>query len=120
MIKARSLAVCTLLAGALAFPAIAHAADQTGEAGTVRLEVLSPSAEAYVQYHGRVFVTSGKRTLEYRWGGTSCGSKVITNEMVTGLAEVATGSSKIAPIYSSGAGSNKCLVGYSIVPGKGN
>lgn len=112
-----TFALTALLAGALALPTVAHAADQTGAAGKIsNIEVLSPSAENYVQYHGRVFVAVGKRTTEYRWGGTSCGSKTLSADMLDLLVQAARTQTNVAPVFSKGAGSTSCLVGFSIQP----
>ena len=110
-----TLALPALLAGALALPTVAHAADQTGAAGKItNLEVLSPSAENYVQYHGRVFITASKRTTEYRWGGTSCGSKTLSADMLNLLVQAQRGGANVAPVFAKGSGSTSCLVGFAI------
>jgi hypothetical protein len=111
------------LALALASPGLALAADQTGTEGRAKsLQVNAPSSDAHLQYHGRVFVQAGKNTTEYRWGGTSCGSRTLTPELVSLLADtVRQGDSTIVPIFQNGQGSTKCLVGFTIKePGKKN
>jgi hypothetical protein len=104
------------LASALAVPVIAHAADQSGTEGQPhRVEINAPSADAYLQYHGRLFVISGTTTAEYRWGGTSCGSRTLTPEMVQLLLDsVRQSGAVITPTFQDGQGSSKCLVGFSI------
>ena len=104
----------------LAAPSAAHAADQTGATGVAqRVEINSTSADAFVKFHGRLFVESGKknatRTDEYRWGGTSCGSKTLNADMVQLLLDAVRGNMKIKPLYKPGQGTTKCLVGFSIM-----
>ena len=115
--KLRSPLALLALAGALILPSIAYAADTTGDEGRVKsIELLSPSAAAYVQYHGRITITANKRNVEYRWGGTSCGSKTLSADLIDQLV-VATrhkDTVKLTPTYATGAGSSKCLVGFSI------
>ncbi|PRP94478.1 hypothetical protein ENSA5_40970 [Enhygromyxa salina] len=113
----RSFALASFLAIAVAIPTTAHAADKTGSEGQAKtVEVLSPSADAYVKYHGRLFVTAGKSTVEYRWGGTSCGSRTLSADMIQVLVESIRqdGEVNIAPRYQNGQGSAKCLVGFSL------
>ena len=115
--KRRSLAFAALLAGIVAIPTVAYAADQDGGEGRIKnIELLSPSADNYVQYHGRVFINHDKRTTEYRWGGTSCGSKVLSDALVDRLVDAAKNKDlvKVKPRYAKGAGELKCLVGFTI------
>ncbi|MFO7565502.1 MAG: hypothetical protein R6X02_22865 [Enhygromyxa sp.] len=112
----RIAAFLPALALALALPVVAHAADQSGTAGVAnRIDVNSPSSDAYLQYHGRLFVISGTTSTEYRWGGTSCGSRTMTPEMIALLVDtVRQGDLKIQPTYQAGQGTTKCLVGFSV------
>jgi len=115
--KTRALAITSLLTIALAVPAIAYAADQSGAEGRAKtVEVLSPSSDSYIQYHGRLIVRAQKRDTEYRWGGTSCGSKVLSDAQVDRLVEAVRDKDevKILPLYQPGQGTNKCLVGFSL------
>ncbi|HVH98514.1 MAG TPA: hypothetical protein VM869_07385 [Enhygromyxa sp.] len=104
------------LALALAIPMTAYAADEKGSEGRAKsIEVNAPSSDAYVQFHGRLFVSSGKTTTEYRWGGTSCGSRTMTPEMVQLLVgAVKAEDVRIVPTFQDGQGTTKCLVGFSI------
>lgn len=55
-------------------------ADEDTEAfPLVFLEINTTSADTYLQYHGKALtkISSGVYE-EYRWGGTSCGSRVLT------------------------------------------
>lgn len=112
----RIAAFCLPLALALATPVVAHAADETGSEGRAKtIQINAPSSDAYLQYHGRLFVTSGNTTTEYRWGGTSCGSRTMTPEMVQLLVStVRADDVRVVPVYQDGQGSTKCLVGFSI------
>lgn len=104
------------LALALAIPLTAYAADEKGAEGRAKsIEVNSPSSDSYVQFHGRLFVTSGKSTTEYRWGGTSCGSRTMSPEMVQLLVgAVKAEDVRIVPTFQDGQGSTKCLVGFAL------
>ena len=120
--RARRPLALTLLAAAtfLAAPATAQAADKIGPTGAAaRVDVNGTSSDAFVQYHGRLFVESGKnknsrRSEEYRWGGTSCGSKTLGPEMVQLLLDAVRDNLTIRPSYKPGQGSTKCLVGFSV------
>lgn len=94
-------------------PATAFAADKSGRVGNVRtVEVNTRSADTYVQYHGRI--TVGKD--EYRWGGSSCGTRVINDDQVALLLEALRASQKlrVRPRYQDGQGSTRCLVGFTV------
>lgn len=103
------------LALALAIPLTANAADATGPEGQAKtIQINTPSADVYLQYHGRVTVTSGKKTAEYRWGGTSCGSRTMSPEMIELLVDAVRENVRITPIYQDGQGTTKCLVGFTL------
>lgn len=113
------------LALALAIPLTAQAANEKGPEGeATSIEVNAPSSDSYLQFHGRLFVTSGKKVNEYRWGGTSCGSRTMSPEMVELLVgAVRDQSVLITPTFQDGQGSTKCLVGFRLradSKGKGN
>ena len=113
----RSLAAfASLFMIAAAVPAIAYAADDTGTAGFVhKVEVNTPSADAYLQYHGRVIVQTGKTKTEYRWGGTSCGSRTVSDELIAILiAATRSDEIQVTPRFQAGQGDCKCLVGFTI------
>jgi hypothetical protein len=105
-----------MLAVAVAVPATAFA-DESGTAGSVdSIEINTPSADAYLQYHGRVVVRTGKSTkTEYRWGGTSCGSRVVPADMVEVLVQASRNDNiVITPRFQIGQGDVKCLVGFNV------
>jgi hypothetical protein len=101
---------------AVAVPSIAHAEDQVGPAGLVaKVEVNTPSADAYLQYHGRVFIKTDKVTNEYRWGGTSCGTRIIDAALLDALVDAASSGMNLMPSFQDGQAGAKCLVGFSFV-----
>jgi hypothetical protein len=111
-------AVASLFLLAVAVPATAFA-DESGTAGSVSsVEVNTPSADTYLEYHGRVVVLTGKTTkTEYRWGGTSCGSRVVPADMVQVLVEASRNTTVVStPTFQVGQGSAKCLVGFTVAP----
>ncbi|MBK9036301.1 MAG: hypothetical protein IPL61_34490 [Myxococcales bacterium] len=106
---------CTLLVLTLALaPAVAHA-DLIGGTGTaIELEVNHSTADAYLQFHGRLVLTAAGRDTEYRWGGTSCSNKTLPESQVTMLQRALESATSITPRYVSGQGLNKCLVGFTV------
>ena len=102
----------------LAISSVALADDAQGLGGTVtQLEVNTTSADTYLQYHGRIVVVGGKNLInkdEYRWGGTSCGSRVLPESMVELLQRALESGTPILPRYQMGQGDLKCLVGFKL------
>ncbi len=120
--KASSKHVISItLAAMLAIPSVALA-DELGTKGTIAsLEVNMPSADAYLQHHGRIVVVSGNNkpstsSAEYRWGGTACGSRTLSEAQVTMLQRALESGTPITPRFQDGQGSTKCLVGFTIAP----
>lgn len=104
-----------LLAGLVALPTTVYAADNVGTAGYVDdLEVYEASADAYLSYHGRVFISSKNSSAEYRWGGASCGTKVLSDTHLMVLTLALANGVKVQPYWRAGQGSAKCLVGLSL------
>ena len=102
------------LLATIAVPATALAADYIGASGLISsIENNDPSADLYVQFHGRVIIGDGFRTTEYRWGGTSCGSKNLDEGRIDLLNHALFHGVQVTPKYKSGAGSTKCLVGFT-------
>lgn len=96
-------------------PTPALAADETGATGTARdLEILTPSAEAYLQYHGRLVLLVGTTPEEYRWGGTSCGSRTLSDANVRLLNAAVRENASITPRFQIGQGDVRCLVGFLV------
>lgn len=101
--------------------ATAPAQDVIGPLGTpAGLQVLTPSADTYLAYHGRLYVKNADKTLaEYRWGGTSCGTRVLSDAQVASLqAAIDNKKMQIEPVYQLGQADLQCLVGFSLVPKK--
>jgi len=108
------LAVFALL---LALPTAALAADAVGTAGLVtQLEVNTPSADQYLVYHGRMFIKTNAGTTEYRWGGTSCGTRTVSEAQVAMLQGALDSGLKVMPRYQTGQGDSMCVVGFRLTP----
>ncbi|ABM00696.1 hypothetical protein Sama_2492 [Shewanella amazonensis SB2B] len=84
----------------------------------VFLEINTTSADKYLQYHGKALtkISSGVYE-EYRWGGASCGSRVLNDEQVAVLQRALDNPNvKVAFRYQPGQGEfTKCVVGFSLV-----
>lgn len=108
--------VIALLALAAALMCQAAWADETGPAGTVlSVEIRTGSADFYLQAHGILMVKQSidDMVVEYRWGGTSCGSKVLTESQLAYLMDLSAAPYMlIEPIYQNGQGAAICLVGF--------
>lgn len=104
------LAVCLLVA-----PAIASADESAAQGIAWDLQVVTPSADTYLQYHGRLLVMVGATAEEYRWGGTSCGSRTMSEDNVRMLAEAVSKGLLLTPRFQTGQGAAKCLVGFSVI-----
>lgn len=104
----------------LAVSSLAFAEDTQGTSGIVtELEVNTTSADTYLQFHGRVVIASGKTLnspTEYRWGGTSCGTRVLPDAMLGMLQRALESGAPVVPRYQIGQGSAKCLVGFKFAP----
>jgi hypothetical protein len=106
----------SFVAATVAFPAIARAEDE-GPKGTVTsLEANTTSADLYLQQHGRVVILTGKSSAEYRWGGTSCGSRTLSDAMVAMLQRSLESGTPVIPRWQDGQGSAKCIVGITLAP----
>lgn len=110
-----------LLVSALTCAATAATADDVGPLGSIaRLEVSTTSADTYLQYHGRMFLKNEGGTVdEYRWGGVSCGTRVLTEGQFAVL-QAAQNNKKmlVEPLTQDGQGLTKCLVGVRMVEKK--
>ncbi len=96
-------------------------ADDTGLVGSlVALDVNTGLADLYLQYHGRMFVKNSDGILdEYRWGGVSCGTRILTEAHVAELQRALnTKNMTIEPRTQVGQGDAKCLVGFTLVEKK--
>ncbi|QYJ80051.1 hypothetical protein [Shewanella acanthi] len=102
----------------LLFVNAAKADDEYTEAfPLVFLEVNTKSADTYLQYHGKALTKVGTGVYEeYRWGGTSCGLRVLAAEEVLMLQGALDNPNvKVAMRYQDGQGQSKCIVGFSLV-----
>ena len=110
------VAAMTLVASMLlASPA---SADTFGEVGTVAaVQINTSEADTYLQFHGKLSVRNADKLIdEYRWGGTSCGSRLLTEAEVAALQRALDNKkARIQPIYQDGQGQTLCLVGFNIV-----
>jgi hypothetical protein len=103
------IAVCLAIAPSTAF------ADELGPAGIATdVEVLTPSADTYLQYHGRLVILVGTAPQEYRWGGTSCGSRTMSADNVRSLITAVNKGTPITPRFQMGQGTTRCLVGFTV------
>lgn len=101
---------------AVAAPSLAFA-DEQGTSGTVTsLEINHSSSDVYLQHHGRIVVTTGKASAEYRWGGTACGSRTLDENLTTMLQRALESGTQIVPRYQGGQGQSLCLVGFTLSP----
>jgi hypothetical protein len=103
------LALCSVVV-----PSSASAADAEGVPGIAwDLQVLTTSADTYLQYHGRLVLLVGATPEEYRWGGTSCGSLTMSEDNIRLLKESVREGLTVTPRYLPGQGDLKCLVGFA-------
>jgi hypothetical protein len=95
-------------------PSIASAADEDGTAGLAYdLQVLTASADTHLQYHGRLILLVGTAQVEYRWGGSSCGSRTMSEDNIRLMKEAIREGLTVTPRFQAGQGDSKCLVGFS-------
>jgi hypothetical protein len=116
----RTIGFLTLLS-ALFFYAGAASADDTGQRGSIAgLDVNTDSADIYLQYHGRMFVKNSDGNLdEYRWGGSSCQTRLLTDAQLAALQGAQNNKKMtIEPRSLIGQGNVKCLVGFTLVEKK--
>lgn len=98
--------------------AISVQADEETEASPlVFLEINTTSADTYLQYHGKAHTKIANGVYEeYRWGGASCGSRVLNDQQLTALQGALDNSNvSVAFRYKDGQGLSKCVVGFSLV-----
>jgi hypothetical protein len=112
---ASTTAVTIIAIALVSAPTPALAADEVGKTGAAtNLELLTPSADTYLQYHGRVVVASGTSSDEYRWGGVSCGTRILSDELVRQLVHAVNAGGSITPRFQLGQGDARCLVGFTV------
>ncbi len=83
----------------------------------VFLEVNTQSADTFLQYHGKALTKIATGVYEeYRWGGTSCGTRVLNDDQIAMLQRALDNPNvKVAFRYLDGQGISKCVVGFSLV-----
>ena len=99
----------------------AVAQDSVGEVGTlVGLQLNTPHGDSVLQFQGRILVQKADKSLqEYKWGGTACGSRVLTDAEEAALHRALDSKvMKIQPLYQDGQGNALCVVGFMLVPKK--
>ena len=105
----------------LSYAGAATAQDDVGAVGPIAgLQINSPHGDSYLISHGRMYVATAGGTLdEYRWGGTSCGTRLLTADEVAALHRALDNKKvQIQPFFQTGQGDIKCLVAFMIVPKK--
>jgi hypothetical protein len=105
---------------ALFFTVSVATADDVGTFGTlVGLQINTAVGDTFLQYHGRMFVSGESGLQEYRWGGTSCGSRILTEAQVAALQRALDNKlMRIRPVTQTGQAQALCVVGFTLVPKK--
>jgi hypothetical protein len=109
-------ATLTLSAGA-----VQAGGDIPGTVGQIAaLQDHTGSADGFLAFHGRMFVVDADKNLEeYRWGGTSCGTRLLSDAEFEALHRALDNKKMmIEPTYQLGQADLKCLVGFNLVPKK--
>ncbi len=108
-----------LLAGLLlACSSSAALADDVSAVVTpVGLQITTQSADTNLQFYGRLFVKAADGTLgEYRWGGVSCGTRVLTEPQVAALqAALNNNKMRLQLLTQIGQGNAVCVVGFTMM-----
>lgn len=112
-------ALPVLLAGALLVcsTSAANADDVTAVGTPVGLQITTQSADTNLQYNGRLFVKDADGTVgEYRWGGVSCGTRVLNDAQIAALQSALDNNKmRVQLLTQIGQGDAKCIVGATIV-----
>lgn len=66
---------------ALAAPAVA-AADTSNTSSIAQITVLEPGDKNYKNFHGTAWLEIDKASYNYRWGGSHCGGKDISENSI--------------------------------------
>jgi hypothetical protein len=125
--KARLLAL-TLLGGAIAIsghaqqralqaaPAEAEQPQALPWQTMVSLRVLERTHDEYAKLHGElvVYPVSKNKTRTYKWGGSSCPGRTLSDTNVLLLSEGLANKMKVQIETKMGAGGSKCIVGFRL------
>jgi hypothetical protein len=91
-----------------------------GSAGKViSVHINGSLSDSYKTFHGSVKIKApGKRgrTSEYKWGGTACPAKDLTDHQVDLLVQAFhhRKTTQVVPRTKNGQGGVKCLVGFEL------
>ncbi|MGQ0697865.1 MAG: hypothetical protein ACT4PZ_06425 [Panacagrimonas sp.] len=108
--------VCLCAALGIAVPA-AHAADTQGTTGQlISLKINETSSDSYAVQRGSLVIhENGLVPREYRFGGTICSGRNLSEQNQNNLASVDSSPTiVVTPFYKSGQGNVRCLVGYRL------
>ncbi len=115
----RPLSLAILLA-ASSLPTLASA-DSSGSTGYVTsLTINTKSSDTYGSYRGSVVLREGTEPAspvrEYRWGGTICAGRDLTDADVQLLTEALRGraDTQVIPRYKMGQAGSRCLVSFTL------
>jgi hypothetical protein len=90
-------------------------ADQVGESGEVKsVEFLASTSDNFVSYHGVLILkqVADDREREYLWGGARCAGRVLTEDQVNRLFDLAaTPYMLVTPYFKNGSDNARCIVG---------
>lgn len=107
-----------VLAVAMTVPSVAYA-DTDGTAGTVASVTVNESgSDDYSTVRGELVINEGQANRTYKWGGTVCSGRNVSETNVALLFEAlrARDSVQLVPSYKSGIGGARCLVGFKLEP----
>lgn len=110
--------VLCLAAALFAIPSTSFA-DSNGAVGTVAsLTVYESSSDSYAMYNGVLSVRekSTGTTRSYKWGGSICPSKTVSDSSLALLFDALRSKEnvEIVPSYKLGNGNERCLTGFRL------
>lgn len=98
---------------ALAAPVFADTVGLTG--AIVGLREVNSNSDRYALLRGSIWIEESPGQLqEYRWGGSACPGKDLTEDEVANLARNLDRNVRIIPIFKNGQGGSRCLVEFII------
>lgn len=91
----------------------AFAADQIGRDGLVEtLTTYQNTADTYLAMHGAVVLATVAGAEEYKWGGSACSNRALSDRHVEMLQRAMESGATVSPRFKAGQGTNRCLVGF--------